>query len=111
MSKLAELWCHITNRVDEIKAMPDDVVININDDGREHGRIKPENIQYDDNIVWVQLNHNTRLTLFVKTDYDLVMNKARLGGAHLAQSEIAHTFDFSRTATPDTLFKDWIESY
>ena len=109
MEKLNELWSHITGRIYQIKALPDDVVININDDGREHGRINKDDIKYDNDSVWVQLNHNTKLTLFVKTDYSAVTKKASLGNIYLAQSEIAHTFDFSKTLALESVFEDWQE--
>lgn len=109
MLQLDELWTHITGRVEQIKSLPDNIVIHINDDDREYGRINKDNINYDNDTVWVQLNHNTRLTLFVKDDYKAVAKKARLGGLQLAQSEIAHTFEFSKPLEIESVFQDWQE--
>ena len=110
MDKTNELWGHITGRIDQIKALPDDIIINITDDDREHGRISKDSINYNDERVWVKLNHNTTLTLFVKSDYAVAKNKTRLNSVRLAQSEIAHTFDFSRAVELELIFKDWQET-
>lgn len=109
MEKTNELWSCITGRIDQIKAMPNDVIININDN-RDYGRINKADIEYDNDKVWVRLNRNTTLTLFVKSDYSAIVKKAHLGSTQLAQSEIAHTFDFSKALDLESVFEDWQET-
>lgn len=109
MEALNELWTCITSRIDEIKALPEEYLVAINDGTTDYGRINKEDIKHDDQHAWVQLNRNTRLTIFSKENYKPALSKARDGLSYYAQSEIAHVFDFSKTAHPETIFKNWEE--
>lgn len=107
MEALDELWTCITNRIDEIKALPEDFLVAINDGTTDYGRINKADIKHDDQHAWLQLNRNTKLTFFTKEDYKPALNKARNGVSYYAQSEIAHVFDFSKAAHPETVFEKW----
>lgn len=99
-------WNCILERIKQIKALSDDIIININDD-RNHGRILPQAIKYDENKVWVQVNNNTTLTLFMKSDYSALSTLNKTGSQRLAQKEIAAVFEFSKLVSIESVLDDW----
>ena len=104
---LNDLWRCITDRIDEIKALSDEYVIGINDGSTNYGSIEKSALSYDGHNAWLQLNHNTKLTIFSKEDYDLKLQRILHGVVSYSQSEIAHLFTFSKVASPETVFENW----
>lgn len=108
MSKLDILWAAIGAHIDEIKALPDDIIIGLIDNHTNYGKIDPSSIEKDDKHVWVQLNRNHKVTLLEKSDYQAIDYKSETEIPLIAQAKITEVFSFSQSISPKLLFKDWI---
>lgn len=108
MNKLDILWGALEAHVDEIKALPDNIIIGLIDEHTNYGRIDPSSIKKDDKHIWVQLKRNTKVTLFQKSDYEEINQKHELNPSLIAQNKITEVFSFSEAVKPKSLFKNWL---
>ncbi|MDD2944940.1 MAG: hypothetical protein PHG15_03820 [Acinetobacter sp.] len=85
-------WKLMSEKIDEIKNIPDDIYIHLSGDNEDYGFILKDSILIDDSKIFIKLNKRHTLIIFEKQDYKALISNQSM--EEIVDREFSHMFSF-----------------